>query len=65
MTIGDQVRINAPGSEADGIVGYITEDYRADCEPEEAMDAVLVTYGPGMDIMVGTGVIEVLPGGIG
>lgn len=60
MRVGDQVTINAPGSGCDGVVGYITEDYRDD---DPAMDAVLVTYGPGMDVVVGTEVIEVLPDG--
>lgn len=48
VTVGDRVRIDAPGSGADGIIGEIVEDYR-----EDGGTGVLVTYGPGQDIAVG------------
>jgi len=50
VEVGDQVRIVAPGSGVDGTIGEITEDYRED--GPEGMNAVLVTYAPGKDIMV-------------
>ena len=45
--IGKRVKIVAPGSGYDGIVGTVTNDYREPSDPEEwgaHLDAVLVEY---------------------
>lgn len=43
--IGKTVRIVAPGSGYDGVIGTVTEDYRNPGE-DDHMEAVLVEYGP-------------------
>lgn len=55
--IGRAVRIIAPGSGYHNIHGTVVEDYRNPGEPDH-LDAVLVKYGPGRDVMVGADQVE-------
>lgn len=63
--IGQRVRIAAPGSGYDGVIGTVTNDYREPSNPEEwgaHLDAVLVEYEvrPGhlTDVVVGPEQVE-------
>lgn len=59
--IGKRVRIVAPSSGYDGLIGTVTEDYRNPGE-DDHMEAVLVEYGPGpsTDVVLSLDQVKVL-----